>query len=132
MLDVNKIDISDELKLVISPLAKNYHHKLLIVMNKCHTLGSVKDAIDVFSSAAWQLNMSIGIPEMPKMYYTSFASVIPDCIMLELIKSEMEEFKMRFENYGKVSTLEILKKVLDRIRNLRSYIYLNDYSTCHI
>eukprot|EP00466_Bigelowiella_natans_P019653 jgi/Bigna1/44156/e_gw1.89.8.1 len=70
LFDAHKLDISDEMKGVMSAL-KGHHNKVRIVLNKADTITS-KQLMRVYGALMWSLGRVIDSPESLRVYVGTF------------------------------------------------------------
>jgi len=126
LFDVTKVDIPDELKQIIQPLATLYPNKLLLALNKCHTQETI-EMLRISSSLSWQLRSAIDTPEMPQIFFVSFTNEI-NChkVMKDVIIENMKNFESQFSDLGKNNTLAILNMLLIRIKRCICFLHLSE------
>ncbi|MEN2497244.1 MAG: hypothetical protein MHMPM18_001651 [Marteilia pararefringens] len=137
MLDIEKVDISSEMKNVLQLLRSEFANKFLLVVNKCHKLQSVKDAIFLFSSVAWQLCLTLGCPEMPRFYCVSFQHHFEEykdgrrkdsksrASLNEMLRDQSNALLSEFLQLHKQQQLSVLHDLTVRCKRLSAFIKLS-------
>lgn len=124
LFDAHKLDISDELKDVIS-IVKPHQDKIRIVLNKADQISN-QQLMRVYGALMWSLGKVILTPEVVRVYIGSFWSPV-DPVNSEnkaLLEAEQSDLINDLQNLPKNSTIRKINEMIKRAKQVRVHAYL--------
>lgn len=126
MFDAHKLDISDELKMVIDTL-KPHHDKMRVVLNKADAIDT-QQLMRVYGALMWSLGKVMQTPEVCRVYIGSFWEAplhnSENALLLEREKRDLVEELMRLPENAVVRRINELVK---RARSVKVHAYIIHY-----
>ncbi|CAN0294709.1 unnamed protein product [Pylaiella littoralis] len=126
MFDAHKLDISDELKMVIDTL-KPHHDKMRVLLNKADTIDT-QQLMRVYGALMWSLGKVMQTPEVCRVYIGSFweapLSNFENRFLLEKEKNDLlEELMLLPEN----AVVRRINELVKRARSVKVHAYIIHY-----
>ncbi|CAM9258941.1 unnamed protein product [Ectocarpus sp. 13 AM-2016] len=126
MFDAHKLDISDELKMVIDTL-KPHHDKMRVLLNKADTIDT-QQLMRVYGALMWSLGKVMQTPEVCRVYIGSFweapLSNFDNRFLLEKEKNDLlEELMLLPEN----AVVRRINELVKRARSVKVHAYIIHY-----
>eukprot|EP00903_Cladosiphon_okamuranus_P007583 g7356.t1 len=126
MFDAHKLDISDELKMVIDTL-KPHHDKMRVLLNKADTIDT-QQLMRVYGALMWSLGKVMQTPEVCRVYIGSFweapLSNFENRFLLEKEKTDLlEELMLLPEN----AVVRRINELVKRARSVKVHAYIIHY-----
>jgi len=127
MFDVNKIDISDELRKLIEVLGPN-QHKVKIVLNKADSL-SLQDLFRSYGGLMYGLGRVFDTPELKRIYVGSFREGEYNPIsesMHGIFKKDQGALTSDLKSLKTDALMEKLNKFINRVKLAKAHATLLD------
>ncbi|KAL7548826.1 hypothetical protein ACHAWF_012086 [Thalassiosira exigua] len=127
MMDVQKLDISDEMDIAIKSLSKHYD-KVRVVLNKADSV-SHQNLIKVYGALMWSLGRVITTPEVTKVYIGSFWDApLKNEETKALMEKEMRELvEVDLAALPRLGAVRKINDMVKRIRQVRVLVLLLDH-----
>ncbi|KAG5189289.1 P-loop containing nucleoside triphosphate hydrolase protein [Tribonema minus] len=126
MFDAHKLDISDELKMVIDTL-KPHHDKVRVLLNKADAIDT-QQLMRVYGALMWSLGKVMQTPEVCRVYIGSFWDAplanLENALLLEREKRDLIEELMGLPDNAVVRRINELVK---RARSVKVHAYIIHY-----
>lgn len=120
LFDAHKLDISDELKDVITAI-RPYEDKIKIVLNKADQVSS-QELMRVYGALMWSLGKTVNTPEVVRVYIGSFWSPKKPNSPVEqtsLLEAEQKDLIDHLINLPKNSAVRKINEMIRRAKQVR-------------
>jgi GTPase SAR1 family protein len=126
MFDAHKLDISDELKMVIDVL-RPHHEKMRVLLNKADAIDT-QQLMRVYGALMWSLGKVVQTPEVCRVYIGSFWDAplhnIENAMLLEREKQDLlDELMSLPEN----AVIRRINELVKRARSVKVHAYIIHY-----
>jgi len=128
MFDVNKIDISDEVKKVINTLGTN-QYKVRIILNKADSL-SLTDFVRSYGGLMYALGRVFDTPELKRIYVGSFKEGEYNPVsenMHSVFKEDQALLTSDLKHLKTEALMQKLNKFIHRVKLAKAHATLLDY-----
>jgi len=126
IVDVNKLDLSDEMAGIIRMLQKN-SEKVRVALNKCDSV-SQQQLMKVYGAIMWNLAKVLGTPEVCRIYCGSFWEIPPaNQETANLLLCEMRDMMRDLGMLPRDSAVRKVNEVVKRKRKVKLLACLLDY-----
>ena len=126
MFDAHKLDISDELKDVIT-LMIPYLDKIRIVLNKADSI-STQQLLRVYGALMWSLGKVMNTPEVSRVYVGSFWDVpLQNTEQAELLQREEMDLLYDITTLPQQAVMRRINELVKRARSVKVHAYIIHY-----
>jgi len=123
LFDVSKLDISDELRRIITSLRGN-EHKLKIILNKADYV-TTPQLMRVYGALTWSLGKIIDAPEMSRVYVGSFwDGQLQNSELTKLFAGEEDELYEQLAQLPRSAAVNKLNELVRRARLVKLHAHL--------
>ncbi|CAM9790942.1 unnamed protein product, partial [Chrysoparadoxa australica] len=126
MFDAHKLDISDELKMVIDTL-RPHHDKMRVLLNKADTIDT-QQLMRVYGALMWSLGKVMQTPEVCRVYIGSFwDNPIQNHENRQLLAKEKQDLLDELMRLPDNAVIRRINELVKRARSVKVHAYIIHY-----